>query len=111
MGSKYNSVRTVVDGIAFASRREAERYAELKLLELAGVISHLRLQPRYELQPPFRDIRGKRHRAIVYVGDFSYTQNGREIVEDVKGFETQAFKIKSKMFMARYPHAELRIVK
>jgi hypothetical protein len=108
---KYKSQPTVVDGIRFASKAEARRYGELKVLERAGRISGLRLQPSYELQPAFRDVRGRLHRAIRYVGDFAYVENGREVVEDVKGFATQAFAIKSKMFMARYPGIELRVVK
>src|SRR5690606_369436 len=47
--SKYRNVRTTVDGITFDSKREAERYGELKTMEAAGVISDLELQPRFPL--------------------------------------------------------------
>ena len=50
---KYNNTRPVVDGIKFDSKREAERYKELKLLERAGKISDLILQPRFELLPKY----------------------------------------------------------
>ena len=51
--SKYRNKKTELDGIAFDSKREAERYAELKLLERAGEISYLQLQPEVILQDKF----------------------------------------------------------
>ena len=110
MTHKYHAVATVIDGIRFASKAEARRYAELKLLEKAGKIAGLRCQPKYEIHPAFR-VRGEKHRAIHYVGDFEYIENGVCIVEDVKGVETPLFKLKAKMFICRYPHIELRIIK
>ena len=47
--SKYRNVKTEVDGILFASKKEARRYSELKLLERAGEIAHLELQPRIKI--------------------------------------------------------------
>jgi hypothetical protein len=110
--SKYNARVTYVDGIRFASKAEARRYTELKLLERAGEITGLKLQPKFEIHPAFR-LRGKRHQAVHYIGDFEYYQKGgfERIVEDVKGHPTDLFKLKAKMFMCRYPHIELRIVK
>ena len=98
MKHKYNAIRTVIDGISFASKREAARYAELKLLERGGVISCLNLQPRFTLQAEFV-YRGKKYRAIEYVADFEYMERGKIIVEDVKGFVTPIYKLKLKMFL------------
>ena len=109
--SKYRAIPTVLDGIRFASKGEARRYAELRLLERAGEISCLTLQPSFVLQEKFTDAAGVKHRAIKYVGDFKYLENGRTVVEDFKGMETQAFRIKSKLFRAMYRDVELRIVK
>ena len=53
----------------------------------------------------------KTHRAITYIADFQYQENGKTIVEDFKGIETEAFKIKRKLFEKRYPDKELRIVR
>lgn len=41
---KYHNRKTIVDGITFDSKAEAERYKELKRLELIGVIKGLELQ-------------------------------------------------------------------
>ena len=43
--NKYRNKKTVIDGIRFDSKREAERYSELKLMEKANMISGLQLQP------------------------------------------------------------------
>ncbi|MCA9366914.1 DUF1064 domain-containing protein [Candidatus Kaiserbacteria bacterium] len=109
---KYNAQPTEIDGIRFDSKREAQRYRELQLLAADGEIHALQLQPRFELQPSFkRD--GKTVRAIHYVADFQYTEDATErvIVEDVKGMETDVFKLKRKLFMYAYPKLTLRIVK
>lgn len=110
MKSKYHNRITEVDGIKFASKAEAERYRELKLLEASGEIQDLVLQPPYILQERFR-YRGRWERPIIYRGDFAYTENGKPIVEDVKGVMTDVFRLKHKLFCAKYPHIEFRIVK
>lgn len=38
---KYKAKKTEYDGIMFDSKKEAQRYAELKILERAGVIKNL----------------------------------------------------------------------
>ena len=99
--SKYSSAKTDVDGIRFDSKKEAEFYAELKLGEKAGEISHLRLQPRYLLQEAFKH-EGKHYREIEYVADFEYIENGETVVVDVKGFKTAVYMLKRKLFLYRY---------
>lgn len=99
--SKYSSAKTDVDGVRFDSKKEAEFYAELKLREKAGEISHLRLQPRYMLQEAFK-LEGKRYREMEYVADFEYIENGETVVVDVKGFRTAVYIIKRKLFLYRY---------
>jgi len=102
--SKYNARRTEVDGITFDSASEAARYVELKLLERAGKISGLELQPRYELIKAFTTDSGEHIRGITYVGDFRYVdKTGAVIVEDVKGMKTDVYKIKRKLLLWRYP--------
>ena len=107
--SKYYNQPTIVDGIKFDSRKEAQHYLELKLLQSAKVISNLELQPKFILQESFKK-KGKTYREISYIADFKYTENGQVIVEDVKGKETEVFKIKHKLFEYRYPDLELRII-
>ena len=96
--TKYGAKRTTVNGHTFASKKEAARYQELRLLERAGHITGLELQPRYELQPSFKH-GGKTIRAITYVADFRYYEDGALVVEDAKGMQTQMFRMKRKMLL------------
>lgn len=98
--NKYGAVKTVVDGITFPSKLEARRYGELKILELAGEITDLELQPEYELQPRFK-FEKRTIRPITYRADFRYTvvATGEVKVEDTKGVATEAFNLKKKMML------------
>lgn len=101
--SKYHARKTTVDGITFDSRKEADRYLVLKGMEDDGAIENLRRQVRYELVPAF-DVDGRHYRPVCYVADFVYVdkETGKEVVEDVKGMRTDAYKLKSKLFARRY---------
>lgn len=99
--SKYYAEKTEVDGIKFDSAKESKRYANLKLLERAGVIENLKLQPRFLLQEGFT-YNGHKERKIEYVADFQYERNGQTIVEDVKGMKTEVYKLKRKLFLYKY---------
>lgn len=99
--SKYHAKKTTVDGITFDSRREADRYLVLKSMEEDGAIEDLRRQVRYELIPAF-DVAGKHYRPVYYVADFVYVEDGKEVVEDVKGMRTDVYRLKSKLFARRY---------
>lgn len=98
---KYHARKTTVDGITFDSRKEADRYLVLKGMEEDGAIEHLRRQVRYELVPAF-DVDGRHYRPVYYVADFVYVEDGKEVVEDVKGMITDVYKLKSKLFARRY---------
>lgn len=101
--SKYNAKKKVVDGHTFDSKREAERYCELKLFVRAGEIRNLELQPRFLLQDKFVDKQGNKHRKIEYVADFMYVdKSGKTVVEDVKGVLTDVYKLKKKLFLKIY---------
>ncbi|MGJ4857042.1 DUF1064 domain-containing protein [Labrys sp. La1] len=94
--SKYRNVRVVVDGYRFDSGAEADRYDFLKLRQMAGQISDLELQPRFKLE-----VNGEM--IATYIADFSYRENGREVVEDVKSPATRGiagFRLKAKLFAA-----------
>lgn len=99
--SKYRARKTTVDGITFDSRKEADRYLVLKGMEEDGSIKDLRRQVRYELVPAF-DVDGRHYRAVYYVADFVYVEDGKEVVEDVKGMRTDVYRLKSKLFARRY---------
>lgn len=91
---KYRNTPTVLDGIRFDSKKEAERYAELKLLERGGIIKDLKTQVRFELIP-----KNKNGRAVYYVCDFTYTENGVLVVEDVKSqpTKTPVYRLKKRL--------------
>lgn len=101
--SKYNACKTSVDGITFDSAKEAQHYATLLLLERAGVIENLKLQPRFLLQEGFT-YNGHKERKIEYVADFQYERNGQTIVEDVKSkaTKTPVYQLKRKLFLYKY---------
>lgn len=93
--SKYRAQPVIVDGHRFASKREAARYGELKLLMRGGAIRGLKLQEPFEIA-----INGVK--CFTYKADFSYTENGKKIVEDVKGFKTPIYRLKKKCVEAAY---------
>lgn len=95
--TKYKNKKTVVDGITFDSKHEAERYVGLSLMASAGVISDLRMQVKYELIP-----KQDGERKCEYIADFVYTENGQTVVEDTKGFRTKDYIIKRKLMLYRY---------
>lgn len=101
--NKYHATKTVIDGITFDSKREAKRYSELKLMERAGAIKGLQRQVRYELIPAF-DCDGKHYRPTSYVADFVYTdtKTGKEVVEDCKGYRTDVYRLKAKLFANKF---------
>lgn len=97
--NKYGNRKVIYNGIEFDSMKEAYRYAELMLMVRAGVISDLRLQVSFELIPAQR-IDGKVvERAVNYVADFVYKQNGQTVVEDTKGYKTSEYIMKRKMML------------
>lgn len=114
MYRKYHNTKTVADGIKFDSKLEAERYGQLKILERAGVIRALELQPSFDLLPSFKK-NGKTWRKTVYKADFRYilAKDDRIIIEDVKGSTaviTDVFRLKQKLFEYKYPEYTISIV-
>lgn len=100
--SKYRNEKTEIDGIKFASKRESKRYGELKLLERAGEIRFLRLQPKFPL------IVGET-KVAEYWADFAYVRNvdDVQIIEDVKSPITRknpVYRLKFKIMAAMGLH-------
>lgn len=102
--SKYHARKTTVDGITFDSRKEANRWTELRLMEKAGMIKDLERQKPFELIPSQKDPdTGKTiERACYYLADFVYTENGNIVVEDCKGVKTDVYILKRKIMLYRY---------
>lgn len=101
-GPKYGNKRTEVDGIVFDSRKEANRWAELQMMEKAGVIQRLERQKTYVLIPGMRWSDGKKHRDTIYKADFVYIEDGKTVVEDVKGVRTPVYKLKRELMKQIY---------
>lgn len=110
---KYGAKKVNIDGIVFDSKKEATRYCELKLMERAGQIKNLELQKPFELIPSQREPStmsktGKEklgrviERSCCYIADFVYTENGKTIVEDTKGYRTKDYVIKRKLMLYVY---------
>lgn len=116
--SKYGNRKTVVDGITFDSKKEANRFKELQLLERAGKITALQRQVKYVLIPTQREFSNEIYKKgahqghfkpgkvlekeCSYIADFAYIQDGAYVVEDTKGVRTEAYKIKRKLMLERY---------
>ena len=117
MSKYHNKKARTADGLIHDSRKEARRWAELQLLERAGVISNLRRQVKYVLIPKQEEsfarygANGNRladgtrvaERECAYIADFVYTKDGEEVVEDVKGYKQggayDVFAIKRKLML------------
>jgi len=116
-GTKYNATKVTIDGHTFASKHEANRYMELKLLERAGSITDLQMQVKFVLIPSQYEpdivkvlksgkekvVKGKLiERECSYIADFVYQYNGKTVVEDAKGMRTKEYVIKRKLILERY---------
>ena len=113
--NKYHNRQVEYDGMTFDSKKEAIRYAELKLLEKSGNIKDLKTQVRFDLIPVLREepkekyVRGPKkgqfkpgkvlERATYYVADFVYEENGKKVVEDTKGVKTKDYILKRKLML------------
>ena len=86
--SKYKSKKVALDGITFDSKKEAARWYQLKIMEKAGAISDLQRQVVFELQPA-AVINGRKKPRLKYLSDFTYLENGKLVVEDVKSAATK----------------------
>ncbi|MCR5810977.1 MAG: DUF1064 domain-containing protein [Lachnospiraceae bacterium] len=112
--NKYHNRKYSADGEVFDSKKEYQRWQELKLLEKAGEITELRRQVPFELLPNQREPdkigpRGGRkpgriiERKAVYVADFVYKDRaGREVIEDCKGMRTKDYILKRKLLLFRF---------
>lgn len=109
--NKYGNKKVFVDGYTFDSKKEARRYGELKLLLRAGKIKDLELQPKFELIPTIRT-EDETLRKVSYIADFKYIdlESGKVVVEDVKGFKTDVYLLKKRLFLQKYAEYEFREV-
>ncbi len=100
--SKYGAKKTTFQGMTFDSKKEAERYAELRYMQMGKLIGGLTCQYKFLLIPEQRDENGKViERAVTYIADFVYTdlKTGELVVEDAKGVRTKEYIIKRKLML------------
>ena len=104
---KYNAKKTVVDGISFDSKAEAEYYIHLKYLQSINIVRSFYLQPVINIIPNFK-YEGKTIRKMDYRLDFKveYTDGTTEYI-DVKGMATTDAKMKLKL--ARYFNQDKKV--
>lgn len=110
--NKYHNKKVIIDGHKFDSILEAQRYTELKLMQKQGIIKDLELQKPYELIPSFKK-NNKTFKKASYIADFVYYDNelGKVIVEDTKGYITDIYALKKKMFEYLYKDLTIREIK
>lgn len=105
---KYHNIKVIYQGQRFDSKKECRRFQELQMLERSGIISDLKTQVRFEIVPK----KNGNKRARYYVADFTYMENGKRIIEDVKSKATVAdkvFSLKWALMHWLYPEYEFRI--
>ena len=103
---KNTKINTIFD-----SKSEYARYKELNLLVSAGIITDLKIHNKFILLDKYTNANGQKIQAMTYTADFTYMKDEKMIVEDVKGFITNDFKLKKKIFEFRYPELTIDIIK
>jgi len=110
--NKYHAKKVSILGIDFDSKKEAMRWLLLKDMENKGEISNLQRQVPFELLPAiYEDVtvhlktkdkieRKLKQRSVSYIADFTYTKDGKQIVEDTKGLRLPEYILKKKMMLA-----------
>ena len=104
--NKYRNVKTEIGGMVFDSKKEANRFQELAMLQKAGIIKNLECQKKFLIIPKTKD-----EREVYYLADFVYELDGKQICEDVKSRITRkntTYIIKRKLFKHLYPDWEFR---
>ena len=113
MRTKYHNRKITREGLTFDSLKEYRRFCELRLLEKAGEIQSLERQKPFELIPAQYEYyerygkNGKRlkdgkrciEKECAYIADFVYKEDGKDVVEDVKGMRTKEYLIKRKLML------------
>ena len=103
-GNKYNNTKCEFEGLKFDSKKERDRYIELKQMQENNLIKDLKLQVKFVLFEKFKDQFGKTHREIAYIADFTYfdIEDDTFVVEDLKSRITEretSYRMKRKMMI------------
>lgn len=101
------------NGHTHASAVEAQRCNDLHLLQAAGQIVGLRHEPRFTFAVNGREVKMRNGQVMRYTGDFTYVENNRQVVEEVKaknGWMTRDVPVKLALMAAFYPDIDVRVV-
>ena len=110
--NKYGAKKTTCGlGHSHDSRREAVRCIELHLLQRNGEISDLKVHPKFKFEVNGDWLKLRNGQIAGYTADFQYIENGKLIVEDIKGMIVRDFPLRSALFRHLNPDIELRITK
>lgn len=101
MNKYHNKTVVSIEGEKFDSKYEYQEWCRLKLLEKGKIISNLKRQVTFELIPSINTQQGVL-RKISYIADFVYQEGNRWFALDTKGFETDSYKIKKRLFILKY---------
>lgn len=106
--SKYHARKCEIHTPRHDSLGECRRFCELQLLQRAGEIMDLEEKVTYELLPATR-LFGRKVPALKYEADFRYWRrcaddkaNFEQVVEDFKGMQTPAFRIKARLMQEQH---------
>ena len=106
--NKYGAKKTQVGEVNFDSKKEANRWMELQLLERGGEISDLQRQVKVELIGQYRPLFTRTGRKMILTFDFSYIEDGVQYYEDAKGYPTRDYEVR--VAVARAMGLEVREV-
>lgn len=112
-GNKYRAKKAPChQGHTHDSGREAKRCNDLHLLQRAGQIANLQIQPQFWFIIEGRQVKHPNGRRVGFKPDFSYIELPRlnDVVEDSKGVRTEAYVLRAALFRALFPQHELREV-
>lgn len=99
IASKHGNVRTTTaDNITHASKRQADRWIALHLMQRAKRVRDLRREVRYPITVKGVEV-------CIYIADHVYEERQKDgtwtlIVEDVKGQRTPVYKLKKRLMRA-----------
>lgn len=105
----YHTRKVEYEGITFDSQSEVDRYRILREAQKKGLICGLELQKVFTLIPRQTEavevkmktktkiVEQFREHPVTYAADFVYFKDGKEVVEDIKGYATEDYILKRKM--------------
>lgn len=112
--NKYRAKKTNCNnGHCHDSKRESKRCDDLHLFQRAGHIAGLCIEPQYYFHINGNPLKHPNGRRAGYKPDFSYSENGKVVCEDVKSSATmtEAAVLRMTLFRHLFPHIELRVMK